>query len=151
MEEQPDSKTERSASQPLKLDFTKRQEPEEGPRSRKALVWGGLVLALLLMFAGTAVSTMAPKAWKPVGLYLFMASAILYLVCRCMTLGILNTTPKVFAILLMLTGCFVLSKWPPTTPLGILGIACLVAAFALVFLFGFGYLRREGKKRTDAT
>ncbi|MBM4037552.1 MAG: hypothetical protein FJ290_03475 [Planctomycetes bacterium] len=148
MEEQPDNKTEGAAPEALKLDFLHRREPEEegAKRSRKALLWGGLILALLLMFAGTAVTTMAPKPWKPVGLYLFMAAALLYIICRCMTLGVLNTVPKVFSMLLLLAGCLILSKWPAPSPMGILGIACLAGALALILVGGLGYVRKSRRR-----
>ena len=134
----------------VKLDFLQRREPRSEGASRRPLVWGGLVLALLLMFAGTAVTTMAPKAWRPWGLGLFVASAVLYLFCRFIAIGLLNTAPKVMAIVLMLAGCFLLSKWPALSAMGILGIACLVAALAFVLLFGMGYVGREAKNRKEA-
>jgi hypothetical protein len=152
MEENRDEKgaaTERGGPQPLNLDFLRRERRPEPAKSRKPLVVGGLVLALALMLAGTLVSTLAPRPWKPVGLYLFLAAAVLYLVCRSISIGLFNTTPKVFAILLLLGGCFALSKWPLLSPLGILGAACLATSLLLILLYGLGYVGRRDEKRQD--
>lgn len=136
----------------IKLDFRRpRSEPEEGQGRHRTLVWAGLVVALLMMFTGTAVTTMAPRQWRPAGLYLFLASALLYLFCRCLSIGVLNTLPKVFTVLLMLGGCFILSQWPAGSAMGAVGIACLSAAFILVLLFGLGYLRQERSKGPGAS
>lgn len=131
---------ERSASEPIKFDFRRRREEpfRERPR-RHPLVWAGLIAALLLMFAGTAVVTLARKHW---GMYLFAAAAILYLVCRCVSIGLLNTMPKLLTLLLMLAGCLLVGVFPIPSVMGILGVACLAAAFVLLVLFGLVYARR---------
>ncbi len=134
----------------IKLDFRRPRGEREAPSPRRKLVWAGLAVALLLMFAGTAVTMLAPREWRVWGMYLFLASALFYLFCRCLSIGVLNTMPKVFSILLMLGGCFILSQWKAGSIMGIVGIACLVAAFVLVLLFGLGYLRQERSNRPDA-
>jgi len=112
----------------------------ESARGRlpRALVWGGLLVALLLMFAGTLVTVVANRRW---GIYLFLASALLYIVCRCMTIGVLNTAPKVFSVLLLVAGAFIMSRWPVGSVMGVVGAACLVGALALMVLGGLGYAR----------
>ncbi|MBM4032751.1 MAG: hypothetical protein FJ291_13310 [Planctomycetes bacterium] len=148
MEEKKPANGEPSDRSPaLKLDFIHQRPKPEGRGPSKRLVWGGLVLALALMFAGTVITVVSRQKW---GMYLFLAAALLYLVCRCMTIGLLDTTPKVMAIVLMLAGCFMLGNWPALSVMGILGIACLVAALAFILAFGMGYMGREAKNRKEA-
>lgn len=134
----------------VKLDFARPRPArrEEGGRRHRAILWGGLIAALFLMFAGTAVTMTAPREFRVWGMYLFLASALLYLICRCASIGLLNTMPKAFALVLMLAGCFILSRWAPDTIMGIVGIACLATALLLILLFGLGYVR-QGRPPAD--
>ncbi len=99
-----------------------------------------MVAALALMVAGTLVMMVAEHRW---GIYLFLAAAVLYLFCRCMTIGMLSTAPKAFSVVLLIGGAFMLSKWHPPSVMGMLGIACLAGAVALMLAGGFGYVRRS--------
>ncbi|HUT33961.1 MAG TPA: hypothetical protein VNE39_10795 [Planctomycetota bacterium] len=127
----------------IKLDFRRRPQREGSGGPRRALVWGGLVASLVLMFAGTLVTMVARQRW---GLFLFLAAALLYLFCRCMTIGVLNTAPKAFSVVLLVAGAFILSRWPAVSAMGILGIACLGGALALVLVGGFGGAPRAGSR-----
>jgi hypothetical protein len=106
----------------------------------RALMWGGLVLSLTLMVAATALTLLAEKRW---GLYLFVGAAVLYLLCRCATMGLLNTAPKALTVVFLIAGSFILSKWTPLSAMGILGMACLGAALACVLLYGLGLARQR--------
>ncbi len=122
----------------IRLDFARRERQEEPDRSspRRTLIWVGLIGSLVLMAAGTLITLVARQPW---GLLLFLAAAMLYLFCRCLTIGVLNTAPKLFSVILLLAGAFILSRWETLSVMGVVGMACLGGALALMVLGGLGY------------
>ena len=108
---------------------------------------GGLVAAVLgfiflherlarVQYVGVAltcaaVALLAEKRW---GLYLAMGAVLLYLLCRCAMMGLLNSAPKVLTVAFLIAGCFILSRRPLLSPMGILGVAFLGASLASVLL-----------------
>lgn len=126
----------RPPAEPIKLDFRRAREAAGAGGRRKALSIGGMVLALLLMFAASAITVVARQRW---GLYLFMAAAVLYLVSRCMQIGLLNTVPKALGVVCLVAGAVLLSNWKTVSLLGkAVGVACVAVAFGLLLVYGCG-------------
>jgi len=122
----------------IRLDFTRREEKEKPVRSgpQRTLVWVGLIGSLVLMAAGTLITVVGRQRW---GIFLFLAAAMLYLFCRCLTIGVMNTAPKLFSVVLLLAGAFILARWETLSVMGVVGLVCLGGALGLMIIGGFGH------------
>ncbi|HPD14162.1 MAG TPA: hypothetical protein PLE19_04400 [Planctomycetota bacterium] len=129
----------------INFDLTRREEKEEPVRSgpQRTLVWAGLIGSLALMAAGTLITMVGRQPW---GLFLFLAAAMLYLFCRCLTIGVLNTAPKLFSVILLLAGAFIVSRWEALSLMGVVGMVCLGGALGLMILGGFGHHAASHKR-----
>ncbi len=122
-------------------DAAKHTEAPDRNARRRQLIWAGMVLALTIMVAATGITVGTGQRW---GMYLFGVGVALYIVCRCVGMGLLNTMPKILALALMVAGALLMSRWRIPSALGYVGLGCVVAAAVLLVASGRLQFGRRG-------